>query len=43
MKGLKDVLVKVEALRRDLEELGAEVQVGVSIEIPLDNLEAAEV
>ncbi len=42
MKGLKDVLAKVEALKKDLEDLGAEVKVSVSIEIPLKNLEAVE-
>ena len=43
MKGLKDVLAKVGALKRDLEDLGAEVKVSVSIEMPLEDLEEEDV
>ena len=42
MKGLKEVLANVGALKRDIEELGAELKVSVSIEMPLENLEKAE-
>lgn len=43
MKGLKEILAKIETLRRDLEELGAHVKVNVSIDLPLKDLEEAEV
>ncbi|NVM23860.1 MAG: hypothetical protein HWN68_19030 [Desulfobacterales bacterium] len=39
MKGLKEILTNVEALRRDLEELGVEVTMDVSIDLPLKDLE----
>ena len=42
MKGLREVLAKIEALRRDLEELGVEVTMNVSIDLPLKDLEDAE-
>ena len=42
MKGLKEILTKIETLRRDLEELGVEVKMNVSIDLPLKDLEKAE-
>ncbi len=42
MKGLKEVLAKVGALKRDIEELGAEVKVSISIDMILENIEEAE-
>ena len=36
---VKDVLVKYEALERDLEELGAGSSVSISLIIPLENIE----
>jgi len=42
LKGLKEILTKIEILRRDLEELGVEVKMNVSIDIPLKDLEEAE-
>ena len=42
MKGLKEILTKIEPLRRDLEELGVEVKMNVSIDLPLKDLEEVE-
>lgn len=42
MKGLKEILTKIETLRKDLEELGVEVKMNVSIDLPLKDLEEAE-
>ncbi len=42
MKGLKDVLAKVGALERDLEELDAGSSVSISLVIPLENIEDQE-
>ena len=42
MKRLKEILTKIETLKRDLEELGCEVKMNVSIDLPLKDLEEAE-
>ena len=39
MKKLREVLASVEALKRDLEELGGDVQVKISVKIPLEDME----
>ncbi len=43
MKGVKEILTKIETLRKDLEEMGVEVKMNVSIDLPLKDLEEAEV
>jgi len=42
LKGVKEILIKIETLRRDLEELGCEVKMNISIDFPLKELEEAE-
>lgn len=42
MKDLKEILTKIETLRRDLEDLGVEVKMNISIDLPLKDLEEAE-
>ncbi|GAH18486.1 unnamed protein product, partial [marine sediment metagenome] len=41
MKGVKEILTKIETLRRDLEKLGCNVKMNVSIDFPLKDLEEA--
>ena len=42
MKGVKEILTKIETLRKDLEELGCKVKMNISIDFPLKDLEEAE-
>ena len=42
MKGLKEILTKIETLRRDLEEMGVDVKMNISIDLPLKDLEEPE-
>jgi len=42
LKGLKEILTKIETLRRDLEEMGVDVKMNISIDLPLKDLEEPE-
>ena len=39
VKELKELMASVEALKRDLEELGVDAHVEISLQIPLEDLE----